>query len=946
MAESDTEEVQLEETMKETVNIVIEHGVDSCDSVSQGSKEEFEYDPRFVEDRFRIDRKKLEEMMQRAPGDDGENAEDFFQRVMDETKTQITWPSKLKIGAKSKKDPHVKVIGLPDDVRTATQKIMSILDTKSNRVTLKMDVSHTDHSHVIGKGGNNIKRVMMETACHIHFPDSNRGSNVQEKSNQVSIAGQPSGVEHARMQIRELLPLVFMFELSTSTALLRTLPDSSSPLVQHLQQSYSVTVTFRQRPRMPITTAIVRGSIINAKAVKEATGKLVEALTGNVNSPVSMHLEIAPQHHRFIIGQQGFNLNRIMQTTNASILFPDPATASPTRKGTVVISGNIESVYCARENLIGCLPLVLMFDVKEDIGLDQEKLTKLTDQLDVFISVKPKPRQPSKSVIVKSVERNSQNMYLARRLLLGLHPEGHSESLLKTAATTPTSHTTNGSAGLGLTSLGLYNRQAVVNANHAGSVLMMNGHHPHPHHHPHHHHHHHPSPHPAALGSALPAHSPNVAQWLQGASAAGVYGPLMVVAPAHSHSVQASFDMMSRHSGFQSIDTGGAFIRVPTPQKQGEAFHREIVSSGHSSGCTSPATDSSTGSSPQSLGGFRHGSSMLRSEDSLENLITRDPSTLSSSGHTLDLLGLSKATLLTQPPPPITATLFRNGERSPDSSGAESDSSEKLAPGMGNNHSSSLFTSPLPYPFDYEQKKLLALKAMQKNPNGESRIPTDRWSGFGFSKSMPESAIRDRLGQLGISQSRLDDQGMVPSPSELAEGSSSEFEAEDIDRDPWKDSKTSPYLNRAPGEHPCLRRKCKHQARSDDGGGVQQHQQADGQQQTSQSSREDLGQKADLAELFSKLGLGKYTDVFQQQEIDFSTFLTLNEEDLKELGIGTFGARRKMMLVIADLNKGQLQPVQPPQAHTNPFHHINGAMATSRCPDMVSISGRCISGRW
>ncbi len=30
---------------------------------------------------------------------------------------------------------------------------MEYLDTRSNRVTLKMDVSYTDHSHVIGKGG-------------------------------------------------------------------------------------------------------------------------------------------------------------------------------------------------------------------------------------------------------------------------------------------------------------------------------------------------------------------------------------------------------------------------------------------------------------------------------------------------------------------------------------------------------------------------------------------------------------------------------------------------------------------------------------------------------------------------------------------------------------------------------------------------------------------------
>ena len=40
---------------------------------------------------------------------------------------------------------------------------------------------------------------------------------------------------------------------------------------------------------------------------------------------------------------------------------------------------------------------------------------------------------------------------------------------------------------------------------------------------------------------------------------------------------------------------------------------------------------------------------------------------------------------------------------------------------------------------------------MQKKPEGESRIPTDIWAGMGFSKSMPESAIRDKLGQMGIS---------------------------------------------------------------------------------------------------------------------------------------------------------------------------------------------------
>ena len=66
---------------------------------------------------------------------------------------------------------------------------------------MKLDVSYTDHSHIIGKGGLTIKKVMEETSCHIHFPDSNR-SNHQEKSNQVSIAGDMEGVEKARARVR------------------------------------------------------------------------------------------------------------------------------------------------------------------------------------------------------------------------------------------------------------------------------------------------------------------------------------------------------------------------------------------------------------------------------------------------------------------------------------------------------------------------------------------------------------------------------------------------------------------------------------------------------------------------------------------------------------------------------------------------------------------------
>ena len=79
--------------------------------------------------------------------------------------------------------------------------IMYVITVQSNRVTMKVDVSYTDHSHIIGKQGLRIKRVMEETSCHIHFPDSNR-NNQEEKSNQVSIAGEIANIEKARARVR------------------------------------------------------------------------------------------------------------------------------------------------------------------------------------------------------------------------------------------------------------------------------------------------------------------------------------------------------------------------------------------------------------------------------------------------------------------------------------------------------------------------------------------------------------------------------------------------------------------------------------------------------------------------------------------------------------------------------------------------------------------------
>lgn len=55
----------------------------------------------------------------------------------------------------------------------------------------------------------------------------------------------------------------------------------------------------------------------------------------------------------------------------------------------------------------------------------------------------------------------------------------------------------------------------------------------------------------------------------------------------------------------------------------------------------------------------------------------------------------------------------------------------------------------------------------------------------------------------------------------------------------------------------------------------------------------------DLASMLTSLGLDRYIGIFTQHEIDLTTFATLTDHDLLEIGINAFGARRKILLAIS-----------------------------------------------
>lgn len=379
--------------------------------------------PGEIEDLVRVDRRKLEELILAGSGE-SQPAQVFFDKIMAATGCTILWPSRLKIGARSKKDPNVKMIGFPQAVEKAKAMMLKDLDTKSMRVTLKMDIPHNEHSHIIGVRGKTVRQVSEETGCHIHFPDSNRVGNMREKSNQVSINGSIESVEVTRVKIRSLLPVTVLCDIPLQTQF-----DPQAPAIHQFIQTYSVSISVKYAPLASSYTNYVAGPVVqcevegtqeNVEGIKSVIFKLHEYYGCSINPATvlaSVLMSVPTQHHQAVMEQS----RRIMEDSNIQIAVDPPGRNGLTR---VMLTGMIADVLVARQRMVGCFPLVLMFDV----GDDSEELDKidvrqrLMEKYDVFISVKPKSRPKQKSVLLKSLEQNAHCIYEAREVILKYTP--------------------------------------------------------------------------------------------------------------------------------------------------------------------------------------------------------------------------------------------------------------------------------------------------------------------------------------------------------------------------------------------------------------------------------------------------------------------------------------------------------------------------------------------
>lgn len=896
----------------------------------------------------------------------GCDADSFFKRVMRSTNTQILWPPKLKPGTKSKKDPHVRITGSPNSIRSAKEIIFEQLDTRRNRVTLKMDVAFTDHSHIIGKGGRSIQRVMDESGCHIHFPDSNR-TNMAEKSNQVSIAGSAIGVEQSRCRIREMLPLTVQFDLPLNNGLHSppTLDPQSSQL-QSIQQSYGITIAFRYDSKCSnsyfassgIITVAVRGARSHIFGLRQGINVLIEYLTGfsadAVNVPLTMNIDVAMHHHQFIEGRNNSNIRNIMQSTGAVIIMPEQPSvsgtclssasssdalnsqassmsdltsaqnlnyssdsggflpsgnqinmnsnnnnsnndvesiinnsgnsanhqtfngsnqnlakaANSTRKTAIIIKGpNFESVYNAWQELLGCLPLILIFDLREGQDLDPVQVTQLMEQMrQISILIKPKQRQNTKSIVVRGPERDSRLLFEVRKRILDLDD---SEVPVCCAKHAFKLQPCNKILSMILPQSASSQDQSQFN-NLRPSVSLVN-----------------------ESSADLTTHLPN----LHGQSPS-------------IYELNNNFDLLNTLSlGSSSVSTksqSGSFSQSPNfqprnqQQQQSQSnqalfqalLAQQLVNQKQHQQIQSKQTDQSQQSVPLDiLKNFekrlylQHRSSSNNYLDSSLNKFEARYSGFSYKGSQIQS---GKST--------VDGNLNNNIQIQ----------SNKLSPQR---------SQPNIVDLDYDDFKLRAVKAVLSKPQFDKpRTPTPYWAGLGFSKSISEATSKDKFDGFAHSlrdnplftQSNLLDETSRrvsysnESCSKLINALNPEYNLKSLM--PIRESNTLATSNL---DYQSASKQTMGSSFSDQNNNSISENNDDKLNISSNSCTTGKLSSNDtssfvITEFLARVGLVQYVSLFSKHHIDLELLLTLTDKDLADLGI-SYVHRRKLAIAIAEL---------------------------------------------
>ena len=267
-------------------------------------------------------------------GPKGEN----IQKIRDDfAAVQISFPD---LGSKS---DIVKLRGPREDVDkcAATLNKMS-KELLENNYQVKVPIFKQFHKYIIGKGGSTIKNIRKETDTKVDLPESSSESDV------IIITGKKENVEKAQKKLTQIqaeMANVVSVDVSIPAKIHNTMIGAGGKLIQSISDDCGgVAIKFPPSDSNSDKVTI-RGP---KEDVEKAKKMMLEMSSERQLNSMSAVIRAKPEHHKFLIGRQGVNIQIVRDKTGARIIFPSEKDED---REVITILGSKESVAAAKKEL-------------------------------------------------------------------------------------------------------------------------------------------------------------------------------------------------------------------------------------------------------------------------------------------------------------------------------------------------------------------------------------------------------------------------------------------------------------------------------------------------------------------------------------------------------------------------------------------------------------------
>jgi len=261
-----------------------------------------------------------------------------IQKIRDDFATvQISFPD---LGSNS---DIVKLRGPKDDVDKCARYLTKIYkDLLESNYQVKVPIFKQFHKFIIGKGGSTIKKIRQETDTKVDLPESGSESDV------ITITGKKENVEKAQAKIQQIqseMANVVSVDIIVPAKIHNTMIGTGGKLIQSIMDDCGgVSIKFPEA-NSGSDKVTIRGP---KDDVEKAKKMLMEMSNEKQLSNCSAEVRAKPEHHKFLIGRQGANIQSVRDKTGARVIFPGEN--EPDRE-VITILGTKESVAQAKKEL-------------------------------------------------------------------------------------------------------------------------------------------------------------------------------------------------------------------------------------------------------------------------------------------------------------------------------------------------------------------------------------------------------------------------------------------------------------------------------------------------------------------------------------------------------------------------------------------------------------------